>query len=448
MTSLLDRPPRGSVARTPIVRSLVSAGLVPALTAVAVLTAGVLIVLVAGGIDLRGTAAVVAAVWLVAHQVPLTITGTTLGVLPLVPTAVLVWVTARSVAATGARGRRCTWVAGAAVLGPVLVAAVALGVLTVTPGGLPLAVPQGLGALLRVAVVHALGAGLGLARPSGRLTRLRRAVPGWAWAGLVRVPELLGVLVAAGMVLTTLALVRGFSGAVAFIGAGGGAGGAIGLVLLSTAYLPNVAVGALSVAVGPGATVGTSTVTVFGAVHGPVLPLPVLAALPTGGGSWWWPGLLLVPAAVGVLLGLRVLRAGAARGDALRSVLVAALVTGVVVGVLGEVAGGGLGRFTPIGVPALALAVATVAWLGIFGGAIVLLLERATDTRGTADASTEATAEAGGGAGTADVATEAGTPATGPAHESGAARADEHAADDAPQREGGGTPDDRPEPRV
>lgn len=427
-------------------RSLVSAGLVPALTAVAVLTAGVLVVLVAGGIDLRGTAAVVAAVWLVAHQVPPTITGTTLGVLPLVPTAVLVWVTARSVAATGARGRRCTWVAGAAVLGPVLVAAVALGVLTVTPGGLPLAVPQGLGALLRVAMVHALGAGLGLARPSGRLARLRRAVPGWAWSGLVRVPELLGVLVAAGMVLTTLALVRGFSSAVAFIGAGGGAGGAIGLVLLSTAYLPNVAIGALSVAVGPGATVGTSTVTVLGAVHGPVLPLPVLAVLPTGGGSWWWPGLLLVPAAVGVLLGLRVLRAGAARGDALRSVLLAALVTGVVVGALGEVAGGGLGMFTPIGVPALALAVAIVAWLGIVGAAIVLVLERATDTRGTVDASTGA--EASGGVGTADVATEAGTPATGPADESGAERDDEHAAGAAGPREGGGTPDDRPGPRV
>ena len=437
-------------------RSLVSAGLVPALTAVAVLTAGVLVFLVAGGIDLRGAAAVVAAVWLVAHQVPLTITGTTLGVLPLLPTAVLVWVTARSVAATGARGRRCTWVAGAAVLGPVLVTAVAVGVLTVTPGGLPLAVPQGLGALLRVAVVHALGAGLGLARPSGRLTRLRRAVPGWAWSGLVRVPELLGVLVAAGMVLTTLALVRGFAAAATFIGAGGGAGGAIGLVLLSTAYLPNVAIGALSVAVGPGAVVGTSTVTVFGAVHGPVLPLPVLAVLPTGGGSWWWPVSLLVPAAVGGLLGLRVLRAGAARRDALRSVLLAALVTGVVVGVLGEVAGGGLGRFSPIGVPALALAVAIVAWLGIFGGAIVLVLERATDTRGTAEAG--AGDDAGGGAGTADAATEAkaeagggagaGTPATGTGHESVAERTVEHAADDAPQRKGGGTPDDRPEPRV
>lgn len=379
MTALLDRPNRAPVDRVATLRSLASVALGPALTTVAVLTAGVLVVLVAGGIDLGGTAAVVAAAWLGAHQVPITITGTTLGVLPLLPTVVLVWVTGRGVAASEVRGRRCAWVAGAAVVGPVLVAAAGVGVLTVAPGGVPVGVPEGAGALVRVAAVHALGAALGLARPSGQLARLRRAVPGWAWSGLVRVPEMIAVLLAAGAVLTTLALVRGISTAAAMVGTGGGAGGALGLVLLSAAYLPNVAIGALAVAVGPGAVLGTVTVTAFGAVPGPVPALPVLAVLPAGSGAWWWPVVLVVPAAVGALLGLRVLRAGAGRNDALRSVGLAALLTGILLGALGEVAGGGLGTFSPVGVPAPALAVATAAWLGIVGCATVLALEHVSD---------------------------------------------------------------------
>ena len=349
--------------------------------------AGVLVLLVVNGIDLSATAGVVAAAWLAAHQVPVTIGGSTLGVLPLLPTLVLGWATERSVAGTGVSGRGCAAVLLAAVVGPVLVAVAAIGVISTSAGGLPLTSPDPAQALAWVVVVHLLGAVVGLAGPSGWLAVLRRALPGWAWLGVVQVPKVVATLVAAGSVLTTLALVWSYSTAAGLIGAGGGAGGALGLVLLSTAYLPNVAVGAASMTIGPGAVLGQSTLTPFGAVNGPVPPLPVLAVLPEGSGSWWWPVVLVVPATVAALLGWQLTRTGAGGHEAVWSVLTASVLSGVAMGGIGAASGGSLGSgvFTPVGVPVLALAAATVGWLSIVGSVTVLVLKWRTDPAGAVD---------------------------------------------------------------
>jgi len=373
VTALLDRPRQGRVDLGSEVRLLLGVAFGPAVVGVAVLAAAVLTVLVASGIDLARTPAVVAVVWLAAHQVPVTIDGAPLGVLPLLPTAVLGWATLRGVVGTGVSGRRCARVLAAAVLGPVLLAVAALGTVRAATGTLPLSTPDPARALAWVVAVHLTAGVIGVARPSGYLAVLRRAVPRWMWVGVRQVPMVLAALLGAGVVLTIAALAFSASTVIELVGTGGGAGGGLGLLLLSLAYLPNVAVGAVSITVGPGAFLGQSTVTAFGAVAGPVPALPLLAVLPQSTGSWWWPVVLGVPAAVAVLLGWRLDRGGVVRTEAVFAVVCAAVMSAVVLGALGVAAGGSLGTgvFTPVGVPALALAGAALGWLAVVGSVTV-----------------------------------------------------------------------------
>lgn len=345
------------------------------LTTVAVLAAAVLALFVLAGLSLSGVPAVVASVWLACHRVPLDVDGTRLGVLPLLPVVLLMFYTRRSVRGTGARGRQTWVVLAAAVLGPVCVAALAVAVLAGGAGALPVRAPALLLALLAVAVVHLVGALSGLAGPSGTLLLLRRRLPRWAWTGLAQVPLLVAALLAAGAVVVLLALLASLPTASRLVAEGGGASGALGLVVLSTVYVPNVVVAATSVVLGPGAGVGHSTVTVFGATGAPVPALPVLAVLPQGSGSWWWLLLLAVPAALATMLGLRCARSGLDRADGLRAVLLAAVAVAAVVAALGSAAGGTLGKglFNPVGVPVLGLAGATVGWLAVVGCAALLV---------------------------------------------------------------------------
>lgn len=376
MTTLLDRlrpaEPSGLADR---VKGVLGVAFGPVLTTVVVLAAAVLVLFVAAGLSLSGVPAVVASVWLACHRVPLDVDGTRLGVLPLLPAVLLIFYTRRSVAGAGARGRQTWVVLAAAVLGPVCVAALAVAVLAGGVGGLPVGAPALPVALLAVAAVHLIGALAGLAGPSGVLLQLRRRLPRWAWTGLAQVPLLVAALLAAGAVLVSLALLTSLPTASRLVAEGGGASGALGLVVLSTVYVPNVVVAATSVLLGPGAGLGHSTVTVFGATGAPVPALPVLAVLPEGSGSWWWLLLLVVPAALATALGLRCARSGLDRADGLRAVLLAGVVVAVVVAALGSAAGGPLGKgvFNPVGVPVLGLAGATVGWLAVVGCAAFLV---------------------------------------------------------------------------
>lgn len=367
-----------------LLRALVVLALGPVLAATAVLTAVVLVLAVVGGAALAGVPAVVASLWVAAHGAALDVEGTRLGVLPLLPVLGLVLLTRRSVIGfatprgvgpSPVRGRAALPVLGAAVAGPLVLGVLAVFVLATGAGGLPVAPASVVGTLGQVVGVHLLGAVLGLVRPSGTWVRVRRALPRWARTGLAQVPVVGLALLGAGGLLALVALVVSAGTFGRLVHAGGGVAGGAGLVLLSLAYLPNVVVGAVSVLVGPGAVVGHATVTPFGAVGAPVPPLPVLAALPEGSGAWWWPVLLVVPAAVAVVLGLRCSRSGLGRDDALRAVGVTAVALGLLAAVLGGQAGGvlGGGAFTPVGVPVLALATATVGWFAVLGCAAVLV---------------------------------------------------------------------------
>ena len=119
------------VTGTPQPRDLVRVAFGPSLVALVVIAAIVLVQLVVANSDLTGALGAVASMWLAVHLVPISIAGQQLGVLPLVPAALMVWATARSTAqVTPARGSWFVirWILASALGGPLLMAALSLAV--------------------------------------------------------------------------------------------------------------------------------------------------------------------------------------------------------------------------------------------------------------------------------------------------------------------------------
>ncbi|HKN96466.1 MAG TPA: DUF6350 family protein, partial [Pseudonocardiaceae bacterium] len=140
----------------------------------------------------------------------------------------------------------------------------------------------------------------------------------------------------------------------------------LGMCLLSLGFLPNVLIGTLSFAAGPGFAIGPVVLAQWHFHGGAVPAVPVLAPLPTDIADWWL-FLMLLPAAVGVLVGLTCCRLDAPVTGRLRAVGVSALVTGVIWLVLAALAGGALagGPFDPVTVPAGSLGVAVCLLVGV-----------------------------------------------------------------------------------
>jgi len=305
------------------VRTLLSVAAGPSIASAAMVTALVLVTLVAAGSDLTTVGAAAAAAWLAAHQVPMTIAGSPLSVLTV----------------------------------------------------------------LVVLAVHLLGGLLGLAQQPVLCAHVRQRLPKWVRDGAALARRALRNVLIGAAVVTAFRLVWSLPTAVNLVEGGGGVTGGLGLLALSVAYLPNVVLGVLSVAVGPGAIIGQTTITAFGAVHAPLPPLPVLAVIPDGDGSWWWPAVLLVPALAAVHLGRSAADRCTTRAEALRTVTAAAVLAGVVLAVGGELAGGtlGSGALTPVAAPSVALGAVSAAWLAIVGFAAVLLRHWRADSAAAGD---------------------------------------------------------------
>ena len=346
----------------------------PSIASAAIVTALVLVTLVAAGSDVTDVGASAAATWLAAHQVPLTISGSPLSVLPLLPTGLLIWATYRSTAGDPVAEEDPRWVLGAALGGPLVLASMALAVIHGFAGAVPLAGPPVVPTVVIVLGVHALGAVLGLAQRAALRDRVRRGLPGWAIDGAALVPRVVKRLAIGATVVSVLCLACSLSTAAELTGSGGGFAGGLALIVVSLAYLPNVVIGALSVAVGPGVTLGHTTVTAFGAVHAPLPALPVLAVVPQGAGAWWWLAVLAVPVWAAVALGRTAAQRHDDRTDALRAVGIAAVLAGCVLALLGAMAGGvlGTGAMSPVSVPALAFGAVGALWLAVLGAATVL----------------------------------------------------------------------------
>ena len=99
--------------------------------ALVVIAAVVLLQLLIANSDMTGALGAIASMWLGVHQVPISIGGSELGVMPLLPVLAMVWGTARTTAAATSRTSWFVtrWVVASALGGPLLIAAIALAVI-------------------------------------------------------------------------------------------------------------------------------------------------------------------------------------------------------------------------------------------------------------------------------------------------------------------------------
>jgi hypothetical protein len=250
--------------------------------------------------------------WLAAHQVPLTVDGAPLGVLPLLPTLGMLWlvatVAARATRRLGGRCREDCSVVVATLAGTNASAAV---LATALPAGPVQATPWA--ALLGAGLVTAVGAALGGLRVSGLPVWWSRS-PGWLRTGLAAARTGAAALAGGGALLLVAALlVDADQVRSRLVEAGPGFGAMLGITLLSLCYLPNALVASVGWSVGPGVSIGVATASPLFTRAGPLPGLPLMAAMPGMRPPFWTVIVFALPLLAGVLAGLPCRRTGRAR---------------------------------------------------------------------------------------------------------------------------------------
>jgi hypothetical protein len=357
-------------------RDLLRVAFGPSLVALVVVAAVVLLQLLIANSDMTGALGAIASMWLGVHQVPVSISGSALGVMPLLPALAMVYGTARTTAAatTTTSWFVTRWVVASALGGPILIAALCLAVVHDAASVLTqLQTPDALRAFGGVFVVHAIGAVIGVGSRSGRRLLYASRLPDWlpdavraAAAGVLALMGLSGVVVAGSLVVHWSAMHELYSITDSVFGQ-------LSLTVLSVLYVPNVMVGAAAVAVGSSAHVGLATFSPFTVFGGDVPALPILAAVPTPPLGPIWVALMIVAAVAAVALGQQCARRPLPVFAALAKVVLAAAMAAGVMALLGFAGGGPLGNFGDIGVDQATFAPAVFLWfLGIGGLTVVM----------------------------------------------------------------------------
>ncbi|MFC6014205.1 DUF6350 family protein [Nocardia lasii] len=361
-------------------RTLLLVAARPTITALAATVVLVLLVMLTTGTDLTSAPAAVAATWLAAHQVPLTVGRTTLGLLPLVPTAVLVWLAARECAR--AVPKRPTsielgWLVGAVLAGPLLMTAVCLAVTGDAAGVTPLETPGPIAAFGWVLVLYLGAAAAGISsRAWGSLCALVPIeIPEWAVLGARAARRTVLRMLGCAALATVIAFFAQLSRLDGAYQQAHDPTDVIGMTLLSLLYLPNVVIGAAGILSGATVLFGAGSVGLFGVTGGHMPVLPALIPVPQGPASPWWSVLLLVPLAVGVLAGIELGRTSDDRPGAPWATLTCAALSTFTFLILAILGSGQLGAVGWVGVDLLMLVVLMVTWLG-FGGFVGMVFAR------------------------------------------------------------------------
>lgn len=355
-------------------RDLLRVAFGPSVVALGVIAAVTLIQLLIANSDMTGAFGAIASMWLGVHQVPVSIGGRELGVMPLLPVLLMVWGTARTTAAAAARSSWFVirWVVASALGGPLLIAAFALAVVHDAASVITeLQTPDASRAFAGVLAVHAIGALIGVAM-AGRLLTLPW-VPHWlpeslraAAAGVLALLGLSGV-VAAGSIVVHWGTMHDLFGITDSMF------GQFSLALLSVLYIPNVLVGTAAVAVGSSAHIGLANFSSFTVLGGDIPAVPVLAAVPTPPLGPIWVALLIVAAVSAVALGQQCARRAAPWPTAAAKLAVAALVAALTMALLGYAGGGRLGNFGDVGVDQVTFGPAVFLWFLSIGGLTVVM---------------------------------------------------------------------------
>lgn len=322
-----------------------------------------------------GVLSAAAPAWLAAHHVPLRFESGQLGVLPLLPTALLMLLIGRTAAGTAdrlglyeplqARGVVLSIAGSHAVVGGAIALVMGDGVVRATPAV----------AFFGCAAVSGLAATLGVARRCGLYEVVFDKLDPVALHGLRAGFMALFALVSVGSLAVAAGLAASWpttSGL--FAGAGPSFGVGLGVFLLCLAYLPNAIIAGFSYVVGAGFSMGAVEVSPLKFAGGDVPPVPLLAAMPESE-FVWSPAVLVGGLLLGLVVGWTCRKVSDRPTSRLRAVLVAAITAGVGSLVLAATAGGRLagGAFDPVTVPAGLLALVVVVWVLVPGALVAWL---------------------------------------------------------------------------
>jgi hypothetical protein len=358
-------------------RELLRVAFGPSIVALGVIAAVVLLQLLIANSDMTGALGAITSMWLGVHMVPISIGGSELGVMPLLPMLAMVWGTARATAgATSPQGSWFVtrWVVASAVGGPLLIAAISLAIVHDAASVFTqLQTPDALRAFGSVLAVHVAGAVIGVGSRIGRRVLSESPLPQWlpeairaANAGVLALLGLSGVVMTGSMIVhwATMHDLYGITDS---------AFGQFSLTLLSILYIPNVLVGTAAVAVGSSAHIGLATFSSFTVFGGEIPALPVLAAVPTPPLGPVWVALLIVGAVSGVALGQQAARRPLPLLPAIGKLVVAAALAALIMVVLGYAGGGRLGNFGDVGVDQATFGPALFLWFAGIGALTVAM---------------------------------------------------------------------------
>ncbi|MEU0883926.1 DUF6350 family protein [Lentzea sp. NPDC005914] len=364
------RPPEFS--RSERMRVLVAAAVgsvVVGYAAVAALLALISATATYAAFSTAGVLSAAAPAWLAAHHVPLRFDAGQLGVLPLLPTALLMLLIARTAAGTAdrlglyeplqARGVVLSIAGAHAVVGGTIALIMGEGVVRATPAV----------AFFGCAAVSGLAATLGVARRCGLVEIVFDKLDPVALHGLRSGFMALFALVSAGALVVAAGLAASWPRtSELFAGAGPSVGVGLGVFLLCLGYLPNAIIAGLSYVAGAGFSLGGVEISPMRFVGGPVPSVPLLAAMPEEH-QVWNPAVLVLPALIGVFVGWTCRKVSDRPSSRFRAVLVAAITAAVGCLVLAATAGGRLasGAFDPVTVPAGLLALMVALWVLVPG---------------------------------------------------------------------------------
>src|SRR5215831_13765011 len=356
-------PPVPGAARPLLVTGAIAAAAVT-ITGLLVLTPLVVAGWIAAphsGLGLPGVVRTATGLWLAAHHVAFTLSGTgRIGMLPLglvlLPGALL-WRAGRWVVRIGELTKLSDL--GYAALALAVPYAALCGALALASRS-RLASPSLPEAVLAGFLLAFCAGGLGGARALAPWPRLFGLMPPRARSVVLGTAGALAVLCAGGALLAggSLAAHLGEYRTMDATLTPGLVGGAL-LALAQLGYVPNAIGWAICYSLGPGFALGASTVVApTGAALGPLPLFPMLAALPassTGIPAWVSAGVLALPYTAGIVAGTLVARAAPApavevvplRGFA------CGVATGCVIGVFAAFSGGplGSGRLATVGRP-------------------------------------------------------------------------------------------------
>ncbi len=373
MTRVQDSPAAGSRQA----RDLLRVAFGPALVALVVIAAVTLLQLLIANSDMTGALGAIASMWLGVHQVPISIGGRELGVMPLLPVLLMVWGTARTTTqATPATASWFVtrWIVASALGGPLLIAAISLAVIHDAASVITeLQTPSALRAFMSVLIVHGIGASIGVGSRVGRRVLGTSPLPDWlgdslraAMAGVLALLGLSGMVAAASLVVHwgTMQDLYAITNSIF---------GQFSLTVLSMLYVPNVIVGTAAIAVGSSAHLGFATFSSFTVFGGDIPALPVLAAAPHPPLGPAWVALLIVGASSGVALGQQCARRPLPLSAAMAKLGIAAFVAALTMALLGYAGSGQLGNFGGVGIDQGTFGFAVFLWFASVGWVTVAM---------------------------------------------------------------------------